>query len=454
LLVCSGLHRPLERSNELIQAVSVALQHGKVDRTHLIILAPGRTIPPELSRAFTIVPHQLPGRSELEEIARGVATEEGELPGQPGELARVLDSAAGLTASEAENAFALSIVRHACLEPAELWEAKSRVLADGTALRLHQGGGCFADLGGLSSLKDFAVASLRHDRPADTQPRGLLLLGVPGTGKSAFAKALAFEAQRPCLSFDLGALMGSLVGQTEEQTRRALATLDAMSPCICFLDEIEKALGASRGGQGTHEVNQRMRGALLTWMQDHTSDVYLVATSNDISALPPELTRAGRFDAVFFLDLPDQDQQSAIWQIHRERYQIATDDAAPDCRDWTGAEIEGCCRLARMMGLSLAEASDYVIPVAHTAAESVTALREWASGRCLDADLPGPYRRQRTAPGRRAIDRGRGARERGAGERHHATNETRPAELETIYYEYRRIEPTDRNAERNPRRPT
>ena len=161
-------------------------------------------------------------------MARGVATEPGELPE---ELWPVLDAAAGLTRGEAENAFALSLVRHGKLDPDPLWELKARQLRSGGPLTLHRNGEGFAALGGLNALKDFCRTALTNLHPV-AEPKGVLLLGPPGTGKSAFAKALGDEVGRPTLSLDIDGLMGSLVGQTEENTRRALATVEAMAPCV------------------------------------------------------------------------------------------------------------------------------------------------------------------------------------------------------------------------------
>jgi SpoVK/Ycf46/Vps4 family AAA+-type ATPase len=226
-------------------------------------------------------------------------------------------------------------------------------------------------------------------------PRGVLLLGVPGSGKSAFAKALGNETGRPTISLDMGALMGSLVGQTEERTRAALAVIDAMAPAILFIDEVEKGLAGA--GTETSGVTTRMFGAFLTWLNDHTSDVFTVCTSNDIAKLPPEFTRAGRFDAVFFLDLPTNEQRETILGIHATRYQIDVTQSRPDMENWTGAEIESCCRLAALLDEPLTEAAIDVVPVAVTAADRVEGLRQWASGRVLDADRKGIYHRTRQA---------------------------------------------------------
>src|SRR5581483_7353621 len=168
------------------------------------------------------------------------------------------------------------------------------------------------------------------------KPRGILLLGVPGTGKSAFAKALGNETGRPTLLLDVGSLLGSLVGQSESNLRQALRIADAMSPCLLFVDEIEKALSGV-GSQGDSGVATRMFGALLTWLSDHTTDVFFVGTSNDVSKLPPEFTRAERFDAVYFLDLPTSEEKDLIWAMYRRQFGIPESQARPDDTTWTGA---------------------------------------------------------------------------------------------------------------------
>jgi len=219
-----------------------------------------------------------------------------------------------------------------------------------------------------------------------------MLLGVPGTGKSAFAKALGRETDRPTLILDIGALMASLVGQTEQNIRHALRIADAMAPCVLFLDEVEKALSGATGN-GDSGVSARLFGTFLTWLNDHESDVFVVATCNDISKLPPEFARAERFDGVFFLDLPGAQQKEAIWRLYLEMFGLDGNQARPEDRDWTGAEIRSCCRLSALLDVPLTAAAQNVVPVARTAHEAVEGLRTWASGRCLSADYPGLYTR-------------------------------------------------------------
>ena len=395
LLVLPNFHRFLG-SAEIIQALAHQIHLGKQHRTFVVILAPLVQIPLELERQFVVIEHDLPSRSQLEEIAQGIATEPGEMP-EGDQLARLLDAAGGLSRFEAEGAFSLSLVRHRRLDPEAVWELKTQSLQKSGLLSLHRGKEIFGDLGGLEALKAFCLKALRTRQAEDAvTPRGILLLGVPGTGKSCFAKALGNQTGRPTLVLDVGALMGSLVGQTEQNIRSALRIADAMAPCILFVDEVEKALaGAASSGVTDSGVSARLFGSLLTWMSDHESDVFVVTTSNNISALPPEFSRAERFDAVYFLDLPSEAERQAIWRIYLARFSIP-DQPMPEDVNWTGAEIRSCCRLASLLDTSLLEAARNVVPVATTAAEAVERLRTWACGRCLSANAPGLYSRPRS----------------------------------------------------------
>ena len=191
---------------------------------------------------------------------------------------------------------------------------------------------------------------------------------------------------------DVGSLMGSLVGQSEERTRQALRIIDAMAPCVVMIDEVEKAFaGVGNSGQSDSGVTARMFGTFLSWLNDHESDVFVVCTSNDVGKLPPEFGRSERFDGIFFLDLPSHPEKELIWNIYLDQFQIDRDQRMPDDTNFTGAEIRACCRLAALLDVPLVQAAQNVVPVAVTAAESVRRLRQWASGRCLSANEPGIY---------------------------------------------------------------
>jgi len=337
LLVLQNFHRFLG-ATEILQAVQKQVLAGKHTRTFIVILAPVVNLPPEIEKQFIVVEHELPGREQLQEIATGIAQGD-ELP------------------TGDEN---------------------------------------FQQLGGLENLKAFCLRAMRRqgEPRADRRPRGVLLLSPPGCGKSQFAKALGNETGRPTVVLDFGALLGSLVGQSESNVRAALKLADAMAPCVVFCDELEKALaGATSSGQTDSGVTARVFGSLLTWLNDHESDVFFVGTCNDASKLPPEFARAERFDGVFFVDLPGRDQKDAIWGIYQNFYRLDAKQARPDDTNWTGAEIKSCCRLASLLDVPLVQAAQNVVPVAVTAGDKIEALRQWASGRCLSADRAGVYSR-------------------------------------------------------------
>jgi len=392
ILVLQNFHRFMQ-STEVVQALARQIVSGKQNRTFIVVLAPVVDIPAELEKQFVVLEHDLPSREQLEEIARGIATEDGELP-EGDDLQTVLDAASGLTRYESEGAFSLSLVRHQRIEPQTIWELKSQMLKKSGLLSLHRGSETFTDLGGLEALKSFCLRAMRRQghESALKRPRGVMLLGVPGTGKSAFCKALGAETGRPTLILDVGALMGSLVGQTEQNIRRALKIVDVMAPCVCMVDEVEKALsGVAASGSTDSGVSARLFGTFLTWLNDHQSDVFTVCTCNDISKLPPEFSRSERFDGIYFLDLPDVQQKRAIWRIYLDLFGLDPKQPKPVDADWTGAEVRSCCRLAALLDVPLVEAAENVVPVARTAHETVDKLRTWASGRCLSAAYPGLY---------------------------------------------------------------
>lgn len=406
LLVLRNFHRFLNNP-EVIQTLFNQLIAGKQQRTFVVVLAPVVQIPVELEKLFVVLEHQLPDREQLTSIARELMSDQlDDLP-KGDQLQRVLDAASGLTRYETEGAFALSLVRHSNLLPQTIWDIKSQTLKKNNLVTLHRGQEKFSDLGGLDSLKEFCLRALAPRSTTSVKPRGILLLSPAGCGKSQFCKALGNEIGRPTLILDVGSLMGSLVGQSEANLRQAIRTIDAMAPAICMIDELEKALSGV-GSQGDSGVSTRLFGTLLTYLSDHDSDVFFVATSNDISKLPPELSRAERFDGVFFLDLPTAAEKDRIWSIYKQQYAIADNQSRPDDSSWTGAEIKSCCRLSALLDMPLTQAARNVVPVAVTAAEQVERLRTWASGRCLSASSPGIYSKDGQAPAKpgRRVNRG------------------------------------------------
>ena len=408
VLVLANMHRFLG-SAEIVQAIARQVHLGKQSRVAIVILSPVVQLPPELEKLFVVLQHELPSQSQLEDIARSIATEDDELPSSD-EMASVLESAAGLTRYEAENAFSLSLVRHGCLRADVVWDLKAQTLRKSGLVGLHSGEERFDQLGGLDNLKAFCLRAMRRQGSQDSKlrPRGVLLLSPPGCGKSQFAKALGNETGRPTLTLDIGRLMGSLVGQSESNIRQALQIADAMAPCVLFCDELDKGLsGVASNSQGDSGVSSRLFASFLTWLSDHESDVFVIGTANDVSRLPPEFARAERFDATFFVDLPDADHRQQIWQIYLQQFGL-NEQPLPKDDLWTGAEVRACCRLAALLDVPLLQAANNIVPVAITAREAVERLRTWADGRCLSADNTGVYHVSKPAgksPVRRKLPR-------------------------------------------------
>ncbi|WP_397570408.1 AAA family ATPase [Schlesneria sp. T3-172] len=387
LLVLPNFHRFLN-GIEIVQTLFDLLLTGKQRRLFVVVLSPVVQIPLELERSFIIIEHALPTPEQLSQIATELLADQPDIRPTGTAWQGLLEAASGLTRAEAEGAFALSLARHDRLHPEEIWDLKAQTLKKQNLLTLHRGQEHFARLGGLTALKDFCVRALQPGRKV--KPRGTLLLSPPGCGKSVFCRALGNETGRPVLTLDIGALLGGLVGQTEQNVRQSLKIADAMSPCILFCDELEKGLSGV-GGTGDSGVSTRLFGTLLTWLADHQSDVFFVGTANDISRLPPEFTRAERLDAVFFIDLPGDAERQMIWDIYRREYDVAPNQPIPADTNWSGAEIKSCARLSALLDIPLSEAAQLIVPVAQTAAEVVSRLRQWASGRCLSADQTGLY---------------------------------------------------------------
>jgi SpoVK/Ycf46/Vps4 family AAA+-type ATPase len=282
---------------------------------------------------------------------------------------------------------------------------KRRALHSGKLLEYVETPVDLEEIGGLRRLKGWLAQrrSALGDKAVEfglTAPRGVLMLGVQGAGKSLCAKAIATGWGRPLLRLDVGSLYDRYVGESERRLRESLAQAEMMAPIILWIDEIEKAFASAASQSTDGGLSKRMFGTLLTWMQEHAAPVFLVATANDIEALPPELLRKGRFDEIFFVDLPQADTREQIFAIHlrkRRRDPAAFDlpALASASEGYSGAEIEQ----AVYAGLHSVFAAGQTLTTGHllkalqespplsvTMAERVAALRRWAKGRCVPAD--------------------------------------------------------------------
>jgi SpoVK/Ycf46/Vps4 family AAA+-type ATPase len=279
------------------------------------------------------------------------------------------------------------------------------MLRDGGALEAVEAPVRLGDIGGLTRLKRWLAArepALRDgaEKHGLQAPRGVLLLGVQGAGKSLAAKAIATAWGRPILRLDAGALYDRYVGESEARLREALRQAEAMAPVVLWIDEIEKAFASAASTSSDGGLSRRMFGCLLTWMQEHRAPVFLAATANDIEALPPELLRKGRFDEIFFVDLPCAQARQEIVAIHLRRrgknpadFDLAA--LADVAEGFSGAEIEQAIASSiteafaagTVFGTSAVEtAMRSSPPLSVTMREKITALRQWAEGRCVPAD--------------------------------------------------------------------
>ncbi|MBW1992304.1 MAG: AAA family ATPase [Deltaproteobacteria bacterium] len=369
----------------VIQAVQNNLPVYKTKGTTLVIISPDAKLPPELEREVVVLDYPLPTRDELKTILAGLVESTGV---EPDNEEAVLDAAQGLTWEEAENAMALALVRQKRFDPHTICTLKAQMVEKSAALQFSQFSETFATLGGLDNLKEWTLNRFRNRRPG-LPFRGVLLLGVPGTGKSHFAKALGNEVGWPVLSLDMGRVFGSLVGESEAKMREALKVVDAMAPCVLFIDEIEKGLAGVGGTSTDGGTTQRVGGTFLQWLNDHTSEVFVIATCNDYSKLPPEYTRMGRWDAIFFVDNPGPGEREQILKIYLEQFRVEPKGKnLPDLEGYSGAEIRQVAIEAAYNGGDLEAAARFVIPISRSQKAQMDALREWARARTIPASRP------------------------------------------------------------------
>jgi SpoVK/Ycf46/Vps4 family AAA+-type ATPase len=302
---------------------------------------------------------------------------------------------------EAENAFALSVVETGGIDHKVIAREKARTLKKNGLVEVVEATTCLDDIGGLDLLKEwlvrrsgaFSASAKAYGLPA---PKGLLIVGIPGTGKSLTAKATAGAFGLPLLRLDMGRVFGGIVGQSEANLRAVIQTAEAISPCVLWIDEIEKGFsGSSSSGSTDGGTSSRVFGSFLSWMQEKTKAVFVVATANDVSKLPPEFLRKGRFDEMFFVDLPDVQERTQIWEIVIARHGRKPTDfdsvaLSGMCELYTGAEIEAvfvdALHEAYAEGREpkpndILEATQHMIPLAQLMDGQITTLRQWAKGR-------------------------------------------------------------------------
>jgi SpoVK/Ycf46/Vps4 family AAA+-type ATPase len=388
----------------------ICMRYAEIPR-QLVLLSHEISLPDELAGFAARFDMALPNEAERESIVKRIAREYAtENPGtrvrtDPKAYAMLIQNLAGLTDRDTEQLARNAIFHDGVISRSDLpgvMQAKYELLNRGGILHYEYDTTRFAEVGGLSNLKRWLQlrkpAFLTGNGAAHLdKPKGVLLIGVQGCGKSLAAKAIAGIFDLPLLRLDFASLYNKYHGETEKNLRDSLRTADVMSPCVLWIDEIEKGLAGRGGETGT---TQRVLGTFLTWMAEKNGSVFVVATANDISALPPELVRKGRFDELFFVDLPRTKVRRRIFEIHLElRRQdpgaIDLDSVTEVAKGFSGAEIEqaivSALYTAHAQGTELA--TEHLIeelrntrPLSVVMSERIAALREWASGRTVPSD--------------------------------------------------------------------
>jgi SpoVK/Ycf46/Vps4 family AAA+-type ATPase len=367
---------------------------------NLVLLSPDVSIPDDLSEVLTVLEFPLPDAIDIKtEIDRLLGATGQRL--DPKVLDELVRSCQGLSTERIRRVLARAIALHGELQPEDvdlILEEKRQTIRQTQILEFYPATENISDIGGLDNLKDWLLLrggsfSERARQYGLPHPRGLLLVGIQGTGKSLTAKAIAHHWHLPLLRLDVGRLFGGLVGESESRTRQMIQLSEALAPCILWIDEIDKAFSGldSRGDAGT---TSRVFGTFITWLAEKTSPVFVVATANNIQSLPPEMLRKGRFDEIFFVGLPAQEERRAIFAVHLSRLrshnlkQYDLDRLAYETPDFSGAEIEQTLTEAMHLGFSqnrdfttddILEAASQIVPLARTAKEQIEFLQEWAA---------------------------------------------------------------------------
>jgi SpoVK/Ycf46/Vps4 family AAA+-type ATPase len=367
---------------------------------NIVILSPQIQIPSDLSEVLTVLEFPLPSieeiRTELERLLSGLGN-----PLNERLLDELVRSCQGLSMERIRRVIARAIATHGTVDAEDIelvLEEKRQTIRQTQILDFYPTQEQISDIGGLDNLKEWLIRrggafSEKARRYGIPYPRGLMLVGIQGTGKSLTAKAIAHHWHLPLLRLDVGRLFAGLVGESESRTRQMIQLSEALAPCVLWVDEIDKAFSGFEG-RGDSGTTSRVFGTFITWLAEKKSSVFVVATANNIQALPPEMLRRGRFDEIFFVGLPSQDERRAIFSVHLSRIRphnldgYDLDRLAYETPDFSGAEIEQMIVEAMHIAFSqerdfttedILEAASQTVPLARTTQEQIQALQQWAA---------------------------------------------------------------------------
>jgi AAA+ superfamily predicted ATPase len=376
----------------------------------IIILSPKSEVPAELAGHATVIDWPMPDRAEIAAILDAAIEglpEELKLTAAPnGQRDAAIDAAVGLSGEEAQACYARSLVQLRKIDPVLVANEKKRVVSRERVVEwIEPVKGGLDAVGGLENLKGwlnvrksaYSPAARAYGLPA---PKGVLLVGIPGTGKSLTAKAVSTAWSVPLLKVDLGALKSKFVGDSEANLRQVFQLIEAIGRCVVWFDEIEKALQGATSGSADGGVSSDALGAVLNWMQERQGEAFVIATANDASSLPPELLRKGRFDELWFVDLPTTVEREAVLSAALRQYdrgdvKVNAASVAKATEGFTGSEIAAIVPDALFAAFNdgareittkdLTDAAASVVPLSVTAADKIAKLRDWAATRARPA---------------------------------------------------------------------
>jgi SpoVK/Ycf46/Vps4 family AAA+-type ATPase len=417
IFIFKDLHPFLTKANyAVVRKLKEIALHLRNSYKTIVLVSPVMEIPTELEKEITVLNYPLPALEDLDELLEKIIDDLKEVKQARVDLdlegrERLLQAALGLTLGEAENVFAKIIVKDGRLSGGDVQEVfaeKQQIIRKSGLLEYYATEESFARVGGLTVLKDWlnkrSQAFSNEARAFGLPPpKGVLMLGVQGCGKSLCAKAVSTQWRLPLLRFDMGRMFNSFVGSSEENVRRAIAVAESVAPAILWVDEIDKAFAGAQGsGASDGGTTARVFGTFLTWLSEKTAPVFVVATANDISQLPPELLRKGRLDEIFFVDLPAPEERLEIFRIHLEKHhrdplQFDLEALSAASGDFSGAEIEEAINSAlydafyakqEVTTAHVLDALAQTVPLARTMDEQISHLRTWAEGRARNASVP------------------------------------------------------------------
>ena len=392
--------------------LALAIRRLRDSGCHVVILSPTMNLPDAIRKEFTVLDFPLPDRDHIKDLLRETAEKHISDGGRVDSSPAILDSVRGLSTEEVRNAFSKAAVdcgRITAEEIPMLIGEKEQIIRKSGYLEFVRTEDA-AKIGGLTELQMWLVRRKNAFGPKARDakliaPKGVLLLGIPGTGKSLCAKVVAREWKMPLLRLDMGSVFGSLVGESESNIRNAIKIAEGLEPCVLWIDEIEKGFsgGASSSGEMDGGTSTRVFGTFLTWMQEKDKEVFVFATANDLSRMPPELLRKGRFDEIFFVDLPGKRARDEIFRIHLERKGQEkvepSDELVKESEGYSGSEIEAVVNEAlflayeseqtpKVTAANLMQATKEIVPLSSTMGDVIKSIREWADKRCRKANDP------------------------------------------------------------------